>query len=196
MASPSEKQKRYDRQLRLWGEHGQVCMEECTVCLINGTGCGAEALKNLVLPGTRQSTSHCTALQAAVLTLCCLSPGIGSFTIVDGANVSEADLGNNFFVEQSSLGTSRAACVTRLLQELNEHVTGSYVAEDISQVRRAAPACASAAAARDTSVSLHARRSFYLGPTSCTPLVWSSRRSSPPGSCCRWPTAARRVASR
>lgn len=61
--------------------------------------------------------------------------GIGSFTIVDGASVSEADLGNNFFVEHSSLGSSRAACVTRLLQELNEHVSGSYVAEDIAQVR-------------------------------------------------------------
>ena len=51
MSSSSEKAKRYDRQLRLWGEAGQAAMEECTVCLINGTGCGAEALKNLVLPG-------------------------------------------------------------------------------------------------------------------------------------------------
>jgi amyloid beta precursor protein binding protein 1 len=69
MTSSSEKQKRYDRQLRLWGEHGQACMEECTVCLINGTGCGAEALKNLVLPGMRQTTGHRTALRAAESTL-------------------------------------------------------------------------------------------------------------------------------
>jgi amyloid beta precursor protein binding protein 1 len=57
MTSSSDKQKRYDRQLRLWGEHGQACMEECTVCLINGTGCGAEALKNLVLPGKLQTSA-------------------------------------------------------------------------------------------------------------------------------------------
>jgi len=53
MSTATDKQKRYDRQLRLWGEHGQTCMEDCTVCLINGTACGAEALKNLVLPGAR-----------------------------------------------------------------------------------------------------------------------------------------------
>ena len=45
------KQKRYDRQLRLWGEHGQEAMEECSVCLLNASACGSEALKNLVLPG-------------------------------------------------------------------------------------------------------------------------------------------------
>ena len=60
--------------------------------------------------------------------------GIGSFTIVDGANVTQADLGNNFFVDEDCLGKSRAASVTQMLQELNEHVAGSYVAEDISQV--------------------------------------------------------------
>lgn len=45
------KSKRYDRQLRLWGEHGQAAMEACKVCLLNGSACGAETLKNLVLPG-------------------------------------------------------------------------------------------------------------------------------------------------
>ena len=65
--------------------------------------------------------------------------GIGSFTIVDGAAVTEADLGNNFFVDESCLGKPRAASVTQLLQELNEHVSGSYVAEDISQVLDSRP---------------------------------------------------------
>ena len=45
------KQKRYDRQLRLWGEHGQEAMEECSACLLNASACGSETLKNLVLPG-------------------------------------------------------------------------------------------------------------------------------------------------
>lgn len=65
--------------------------------------------------------------------------GIGSFTIVDGATVTQADLGNNFFVDEDCLDKSRAASVTQLLQELNEHVTGSYVAEDISQVLDSRP---------------------------------------------------------
>ena len=47
------KKKRYDRQLRLWGEHGQEAMEECSVCLLNASACGSETLKNLVLPGAR-----------------------------------------------------------------------------------------------------------------------------------------------
>ena len=56
--SQSHKERRYDRQLRLWGEHGQAAMEECSVCLINGSAVGAEALKNLVLPGVRRSAQR------------------------------------------------------------------------------------------------------------------------------------------
>ena len=65
--------------------------------------------------------------------------GIGSFTIVDGAEVTEGDLGNNFFLESGSVGKPRAQCVTELLRELNEHVSGSYIAEDISEVLSARP---------------------------------------------------------
>ena len=50
-AAPDEKKRRYDRQLRLWGEHGQAAMEDCSICLINGSASGSETLKNLVLPG-------------------------------------------------------------------------------------------------------------------------------------------------
>jgi len=114
-SSSEAKKKRYDRQLRLWGEHGQAAMEECSICLINGSATGTETLKNLVLPG------------------------IGAFTVVDGAVVSEADAGNNFFVDDSCIGMPRAECVTKLLQELNEHVSGSFVNEDISQVLEARP---------------------------------------------------------
>ncbi len=39
------------------------------------------------------------------------------------------DLGNNFFLESSHLGHSKAQHVTELLKELNESVTGSYVQE-------------------------------------------------------------------
>jgi NEDD8-activating enzyme E1 regulatory subunit len=109
------KKRRYDRQLRLWGEHGQRAMEECSICLLNGSATGTETLKNLVLPG------------------------IGAFTVVDGATVSERDLGNNFFLDESCLGKPRAQCVTEMLKELNEFVMGSYIAEDISEVLAARP---------------------------------------------------------
>ena len=59
--SQSHKERRYDRQLRLWGEHGQAAMEECSVCLINGSAVGAEALKNLVLPGARRTAQGAAA---------------------------------------------------------------------------------------------------------------------------------------
>ena len=53
--------------------------------------------------------------------------------------MTEADLGNNFFLDEDCLGKSRAASATQLLQELNEHVSGAYVAEDISQVLDSRP---------------------------------------------------------
>lgn len=104
-APNNAKQKRYDRQLRIWGPHGQQRLESCRVCLLNCGPTGSEALKNLVLGG------------------------IHSFTIVDGAKVSANDLGNNFMVEASSLGEPRAKVCTELLNELNDSVAGSYIEE-------------------------------------------------------------------
>ncbi|XP_062966576.1 NEDD8-activating enzyme E1 regulatory subunit isoform X2 [Cynocephalus volans] len=84
MAQPVKllKEQKYDRQLRLWGDHGQEALESAHVCLINATATGTEILKNLVLPG------------------------IGSFTIIDGNQVSGEDAGNNFFLQRSSIGKS------------------------------------------------------------------------------------------
>lgn len=50
---PSEKEKKYDRQLRLWAASGQAALESANILLFNtGSGAvGVEALKNLVLPG-------------------------------------------------------------------------------------------------------------------------------------------------
>lgn len=64
---------------------------------------GIETLKNLVLPG------------------------MGNFTIVDPAKVTESDLGVNFFLEESSLGKSRAEECCRLLNELNPDVKGNFI---------------------------------------------------------------------
>ncbi|XP_040185601.1 NEDD8-activating enzyme E1 regulatory subunit isoform X2 [Rana temporaria] len=105
-----EKEQKYDRQLRLWGDHGQEALESAHVCLINATATGTEILKNLVLPG------------------------IGSFTIVDGNVVRGEDVGNNFFLTTSRIGKSRAETAMELLQELNEDVTGNFVSQHPEQL--------------------------------------------------------------
>ncbi|KAI5861661.1 hypothetical protein GGS23DRAFT_576068 [Durotheca rogersii] len=104
LKGPSEKEKKYDRQLRLWAASGQAALESAKLLLLNsGAGTvGVETLKNLVLPG------------------------IGKFTIADEAVVEEADLGVNFFLDESCLGKPRSECCARLLQELNPEVVGEW----------------------------------------------------------------------
>lgn len=101
----AQSKQKYDRQLRIWGEHGQARLETARVCLLKCGPTGSEALKNLVLGG------------------------IGSFTIVDGSKVEAADLGNNYLVDYESLGHSKAQCVSALLQELNESVAAKFAEE-------------------------------------------------------------------
>ncbi|KAJ5674452.1 uncharacterized protein N7477_004386 [Penicillium maclennaniae] len=119
---PTPKERKYDRQLRLWAASGQQALEDSRVLLVNSDGplganstgvsgvVGVEALKNLVLPG------------------------IGGFTIVDPATVTEADLGVNFFLEEESLGKSRAEETCRLLRELNPDVQGFFNSEPIANL--------------------------------------------------------------
>lgn len=92
------KAKKYDRQIRLWGMQGQKRIEKAHICLLGAGPTGTETLKNLILPG------------------------IGQFTVIDGEKVTNRDLGNNFFVEISGLGASRAEETQRFLQELNSFV--------------------------------------------------------------------------
>ena len=104
------KRRRYDRQLRIWGEHGQARLESCKVCLLHCGPTGVETIKNLVLGG------------------------IHSFTLVDDALVTPRDLGNNFFVHESDLGKGRAAAVAARLHELNASVAGAFVDESVDVV--------------------------------------------------------------
>ena len=110
MTVPSEKAKRYDRQLRLWGDHGQTALESAHVCLINASAAGTEILKNLVLPG------------------------VGAFTILDSKRITLADVGANFFLPLESVGHPRAQCAVRLLVELNGSVKGTYIDEEIESI--------------------------------------------------------------
>lgn len=99
--------KKYDRQVRIWGAHGQARLEAAQICMLGAGPIATETLKNLVLGGT------------------------ASFTVVDDAVVQERDLGNNFFFERADLGKGRAETATRLLCELNEHVKGSFSDESV-----------------------------------------------------------------
>ncbi|KAG0570361.1 hypothetical protein M758_6G151400 [Ceratodon purpureus] len=112
----AQRNNKYDRQLRIWGEHGQTALETARVCVLNCGPTGSEALKNLVLGG------------------------IGSFTIVDASKVSAADLGNNYLVDWESLGQSKAKSVCALLQELNESVGAKFVEESPEALLESNPA--------------------------------------------------------
>jgi NEDD8-activating enzyme E1 regulatory subunit len=117
LQAPSAKEKKYDRQLRLWAASGQRALEESHVLLVignNSTGsnsnvAGVETLKNLILPS------------------------IGNFTIADEATVKDEDLGVNFFLEPESLRRSRAEETRRLLQELNPDVTGHAILRPLTE---------------------------------------------------------------
>jgi len=74
-------------KLRLWGGNGQRALMNANILLINADAVGTETLKNLVLPG------------------------VGRFTVIDDKQVSQLDLGTNFFVEPSHVGLMRADVV-------------------------------------------------------------------------------------
>ncbi|KIW11805.1 hypothetical protein PV08_09077 [Exophiala spinifera] len=117
LQAPTAKEKKYDRQLRLWAASGQRALEESHVLLVigdeshgsNSSVAGAETLKNLILPS------------------------IGNFTIADSATVTDADLGVNFFLETESLHKPRAEETRRLLSELNPDVTGHAITSPLSE---------------------------------------------------------------
>lgn len=98
-----EHAKKFDRQIRLWGQHGQANIERTHIAVLGSGPTASENLKNLVLPN------------------------VGNFTIVDDELVSESDLGNNFFVDSENIGRPRATVVTELLFEMNPDVEGKYI---------------------------------------------------------------------
>lgn len=101
--APSAKDRKYDRQLRLWASSGQSALENAHVALVGATSVGSELLKDLILPN------------------------IGRFTIIDDGVVTEEDSSANFFVEGDSLGKPKAPIVQALLNELNQDAQGSSV---------------------------------------------------------------------
>ncbi|KAI5805112.1 hypothetical protein EDC01DRAFT_627005 [Geopyxis carbonaria] len=112
---PSSKEKKYDRQLRLWGANGQNRLEASHIALFNASAAGCELLKNLVLPG------------------------IGQFTIIDDRIVEEADLGTNFFLDEESLGKGRAERAATLLGELNPDTEGHHLEDSLENLLETKP---------------------------------------------------------
>jgi len=104
---------KYDRQLRLWGSHGQRALMNSHILLIGADAAGSETLKNLILPG------------------------VGKFTIVDSDIVTEKDLGTNFFVLSESVGSSKADCVKQTLSELNPDAEGFSYSQSIDSILEA-----------------------------------------------------------
>lgn len=97
--------ERYDRQIRLWGESGQAALSRASVLVVGSSATATETLKNLVLPG------------------------IGSFTIVDGATCGDTHAAN-FFVPTTDASSS-AASAAKHLAELNPAVGAAYIHGDL-----------------------------------------------------------------
>ncbi|SCZ96749.1 BZ3500_MvSof-1268-A1-R1_Chr4-1g06682 [Microbotryum saponariae] len=114
-ARPDAHTQRYDRQLRLWAKSGQSALENADILVVNATATAAQTLKNLVLPG------------------------IGKFTLLDPTKVQGSSIGNNFFLDPTSLGKNRAEQVTQFLLEMNSDVKGEAIVEDLSSLLSTSP---------------------------------------------------------
>ncbi|KYK71431.1 ThiF family protein [Toxoplasma gondii TgCatPRC2] len=101
-ASAGTSADRYDRQIRIWGEHGQNELRAASVLVLGSSAVAGEVLKNLVLPGIRR------------------------FVIIDDAHVTRSDL-HNTMLSPGDLGKARAASMVRELLELNSDVEGASV---------------------------------------------------------------------
>jgi hypothetical protein len=107
--SRSEKEQKLDRQLRLWGQHGQARLDVAQVCILGSNATACELAKNLILPN------------------------IGSVTLIDDAIVSRAD-GANFFVPRASHGQPRAEVAAAALLELNPDIVCTGVSRSAAEL--------------------------------------------------------------
>lgn len=108
--SPVQQDARYDRQIRLWGDHGQTALENAHVLVagVNTTSC--EAVKSLILPG------------------------VGRITLLDHGIVDKEAISSNFFLRAEDLGRNRAEAVISDISELNPAVKMEYDDRNIEEV--------------------------------------------------------------
>ncbi|KAJ5871030.1 hypothetical protein N7455_005971 [Penicillium solitum] len=102
----------YDRQIRLWGVHAQEKIRSANILLITVKALANEVAKNLVLAG------------------------IGSLTIIDHQDVTEEDLGAQFFIaeaqsEQDVIGKNRAQVAGPQIHKMNPRVKLNIDTSDV-----------------------------------------------------------------
>lgn len=94
--------EKYDRQVRLWGQHGQNKCSDARVCLINANSLGSEILKGLCLAG------------------------VAGFTILDSHKLTAEDIGS-MFVPRKSIGKNRGEVVRDVVLRMNSEVVGQVL---------------------------------------------------------------------
>ena len=87
-----EEAELYDRQIRLWGIESQNRLKQSKVLLLGMNPLAAEIAKNIVLAG------------------------ISSLTIIDGQQVTDDDLENNFLIPRDCVGLSVSSSLFSPLQ--------------------------------------------------------------------------------
>lgn len=87
--------ERYDRQIRLWGQHGQAKCSNAKICLVNADSLGIEIMRGLCLAG------------------------VGSFVILDSQKFSHEDIGSSF-IKQSRTACKRGEEAKAMLLNINE----------------------------------------------------------------------------
>lgn len=104
----SREQILFDRQVRLWGPHGQRKLRNTNILALGTTVTITEALKGVILPS------------------------VESFTMVDDELVTQYNISNNFFLTAKDLRKPLAQCLVAALGELNTSCRGVAVQTPIS----------------------------------------------------------------
>ncbi|KAF9580034.1 hypothetical protein BGW38_003476, partial [Lunasporangiospora selenospora] len=98
----------YDRQIRLWGLDAQNRMRNASVLIAGMRALSNEVCKNIVLAG------------------------IGSITVLDHNQVTEEDLGSQFFLRADDVGRNRAASAAERVRLLNPRVKVIVDEDDVA----------------------------------------------------------------
>ncbi|KAL8435663.1 hypothetical protein ACSSS7_002324 [Eimeria intestinalis] len=96
----AQSSERYDRQLRIWGEGGQACLQDASVLILGCGATAAEALRNLVLPG------------------------VGRFALIDDARVQVSEPSEHFLLSPDAVGDFKSRVICSRAVELNPAVYG------------------------------------------------------------------------
>ncbi|KAI9356832.1 hypothetical protein BD770DRAFT_365490 [Pilaira anomala] len=99
----------YDRQIRLWGLDAQQRIRKADILVAGVRGLTDEVCKNLALAG------------------------VASITLLDHENVTELDLGAQFFLTEKDIGRNKAEASAPSIQNLNPRVKVIVDQENINE---------------------------------------------------------------